>query len=99
MGIGTPTQWWSLVIMGLTFTYGIFLLFYLNNTKKFVSHMTDRDKNFRKVAVIVTWIEVILTGLGILALIFNIVSGMKYTGDYPSSPLSDMAKMSYGHEY
>jgi len=75
MGFGTPSEWWYLVFLGLTFTYEIFLLIYLNATKKYAKDMNERDRHFRSVAVVITWISLILTGLVIAAIGINMITG------------------------
>lgn len=75
MKIGTPSQWWSIIILGLSLTYGIFLLTYLNATKKYALDMSKKDQDIRKAAVIITWIEIILTSLAIVGFAINILTG------------------------
>ena len=65
----------SFVSYGLVLTYGIFMLIYLNDAQKCDDVLTERDKNFRKAAVVITWIEVILTGLVTLALLLMLIAG------------------------
>ena len=70
-------NWWALIVSVGTLVYGIFLLTYLNHTKKFSSQMTTRDKQFRTAAIVITWIEIISTGLACLGLLAIIIMGNK----------------------
>ena len=69
------TKLWAVVWAGLSLVYGIFLLTYLNHNKKFKSQMTSRDKTFRKAAIVITWIEIVATGMWLVALMISIFSG------------------------
>jgi hypothetical protein len=64
------------VIFGvLTLVYGIFMLMYLNRAEKCDKFMKDQDRTFRKIAVVVTWVAVILQGLGVLGGLISLMSG------------------------
>lgn len=87
---------WSLFWAALSLTYSIFLLIYLNNTGKYKNQMSSRDKKFRKAAVIITWIAIILGGLGVIGLLIALVAGGKVRGSgYISMPASPVAMNFY----
>jgi ABC-type antimicrobial peptide transport system permease subunit len=68
----------TLIVSCLSFVYGIFMIMYLTDAKRCDKYMNDRDKNFRKVALVISWIDVVLTGLSILGvIIFLAVYGSK----------------------
>jgi hypothetical protein len=41
---------------------------YLTHAKKCDAYLSSRDKSFRKVALIISWIDVVTTGIGLLCL-------------------------------
>lgn len=92
MNLGTPGQWWYLITLSLNFVYVLFLIFYLNDTKKYQSKMNKRDRDFRKVAVVVSWIDLVLTGLSVVAIVIMILTGTKGYG-VSSSPGIEMSNM------
>ncbi len=59
-------------------TYLIFMLLFLNKTKDNCNNMPNSDKKFRNVAVVITWIYIILIGLGVLGLLLTLL-GVKFT--------------------
>jgi hypothetical protein len=63
------------IFVGLVLTYGIFMLLYLTDAKKCDKYMSSRDTNFRKVALVLTWIDVVVVGLGLLGIFIALVSG------------------------
>ncbi len=65
----------SLISTALALVYGIFMLLYLTDAKKCDQYLKTRDKNFREVALVITWIEVILMGLSTLGIFVALVSG------------------------
>lgn len=76
MKIGTPNLWWSLIFSGAAFTYNIFMLLYLSDDSKFKDQMSERNKNFRAFAIVITWITLILLGLGVLGIIIALLTGV-----------------------
>jgi hypothetical protein len=60
----------SLILYALSVVYLVFMLLFLNDTKKYENKMSKRDSNFRKVAYVITWIELILSSLILLAIIY-----------------------------
>jgi len=65
----------NFVVYGLTLVYAIFMLLFLNNVSKYDDTMSDRDRNFRKAAVVITWIQVILGGFVTLAFLLSLIAG------------------------
>jgi len=63
----------NLVFFVLGIVYQVYMVMYLTDAKKCDKHMSKRDANFRKVALVITW--VILT-IYALVIISAIVSGM-----------------------
>lgn len=49
----------------LVFVYTLYMHFYLRNAEKCDKYMKEQDRQFRKVAYIVTWISLILSGLAL----------------------------------
>jgi len=86
--MATKQQWWSLIGAGLSLAYGIFLLIYLHNASKYTKQMTKQDQNFRKAALVITWIQVILSGLASLGALVGILSDNSYGPMVVSSPIS-----------
>jgi hypothetical protein len=80
---------WGIVWAALSLVYGIFLLMYLNDNKKYASQMSKRDQNFRKAAVIITWVEIIATGAALIGLFISLFWGGGGGSEYPmmSSPM------------
>lgn len=70
-------QLWSLVVYGLSLAYSIFLLVYLEDNKKFVPQMSDRDRRFRTAALVITWINIILMALAMVGIVIELISGEK----------------------
>lgn len=66
----------NFIVEGLIFTYCIFMLLYLTDAKKCDKYMSSRDANFRKVALVLTWISVVIIGIGLLGTFIAMVSGM-----------------------
>jgi len=71
----------NFIAYGLTLTYGIFMIIYLSNAKKCDKYMEQRDQRFRKAALVITWIGVVLSGLILFGLLVMLLSGMKM-GEY-----------------
>lgn len=69
--------WTGLIYGSLALVYGIFMLMYLNDAKKCDPKLSKRDREFRKVAVVVTWIEIILSGLSVLACLIALLAGLR----------------------
>lgn len=63
----------ALIGSAIALTYSIFMMFFLNHSKKCDNALTKRDRNFRKVAVIITWIAIIIYGLGALGALINFI--------------------------
>lgn len=91
----------QLIVNVLVLTYNIYMLTFLNNTEKYDKVMKKQDRNFRKAAVVITWIMVILTGLSVLALAIGILAGMnrpvnvlQEMGTVPMMPLSSGSSLS-----
>jgi hypothetical protein len=61
----------------LTLTYGIFMIIYLSNAKKCDQYMNNRDQDFRKAALIITWVGVVLTGLILIGVLIMLLSGTR----------------------
>lgn len=55
----------GVVILGLNVAYLAFMLIYLLDAKKCDVYMSNRDKNFRKAAVVITIIQLSLVGLAV----------------------------------
>jgi hypothetical protein len=68
----------SLIFNSAYLTYLIFMLLFLNKTKDNCNNMPHSDKKFRDVAVVITWIYIILIGLGVLGLLLALL-GVKFT--------------------
>jgi hypothetical protein len=64
-------------VLGLV--YGIFMLIYLKDAKKCDKYLSKRDQTFRKVAYYVTWVDVVLTGLAIIFVLFGLLGIHKKT--------------------
>jgi hypothetical protein len=96
------TLWTGLIFGGLALAYGIYMLMYLQDAKKCDAKLSKRDRQFRQAAVVITWIEVVMTGLSCLGLLIAILAGasspvslgqeIAYT---PMSPVSDAVDMSF----
>lgn len=69
----------NFIVFGLVLTYGIFMLLYLTDAKKCDKYMSSRDTNFRKVALVLTWIDVVVVGLGLLGIFIALVAGQGYS--------------------
>jgi hypothetical protein len=61
----------------LTITYGIFMIIYLSNAQKCDKYMDHKDQSFRKAALVITWIGVIISGLILLGLLVMLLSGAR----------------------
>lgn len=69
-------MWSGLIFSGLVLAYSIYMLMFLEDTgKKCANKLSKRDRQFRKAAVIITWIDVILAGLYCVGLIIGLLSG------------------------
>ncbi len=55
--------------------YGIYMIMYLGNAKKCDKYMKKKDKTFRKAALVITWVQVVIMGLSMLWLFAILVSG------------------------
>lgn len=66
----------NFIVGGLVLTYGIFMLLYLTDAKKCDKYMSSRDANFRKVALVLTWIDVVVIGIGLLGIFIALLGGM-----------------------
>ena len=86
---------WALFWAALSLVYGIFLLIYLNDTGKYKNQMSTRDKRFRQAAIIITWIEIVLTGLGCIGLLIGILAGGKEYGGYNALEMASPATMGW----
>lgn len=71
----------SLLFGGLLLTYSIFLLMYLHKSRQCDKTMKKRDRDFRKAAYVITWVQVILLGLLVLASLLSLLSGRRVTSD------------------
>ena len=69
----------SLLFGGLLLTYSIFLLKYLHNSRKCDKVMKKEDQDFRKAAYVITWVQVVLLGLLVLASLLSLLSGRRVT--------------------
>lgn len=69
----------NFIVFGLVLTYGIFMLLYLTDAKKCDQYMSSRDANFRKVALVLTWIDVVVVGLSLVGIFIALVSGKGYS--------------------
>lgn len=67
----------NFIAYALMLTYDIFMIIYLSDAQKCDQHMTQRDRNFRKVALVITWIAAVLSGLVLIATLVAILSGVK----------------------
>lgn len=76
----------------LGFVYALFMVMYLNNTKKCEKVLSKHDKTFRKIALVVTWINLVLMGLYVVFTVIALLSGDKMLamnlGTMPSSSMS-----------
>ena len=79
-------QLWSLVWALVMLAYGVYLMMYLQNSKKYASQMSMRDQDFRKIALVVTGIQIVMSGLIALGLIIALLAGDS-TSYIPVSPL------------
>jgi hypothetical protein len=67
----------TIIFLG-SLVYGIFMIIYLTNAKKCDASMEKRDVDFRKTALILSWISVMLYSLVlILGIVFGLVD-LKY---------------------
>ena len=70
----------TLIFSALLLAYGIFLLRYLNDAKRCDRQMNVHNRNFRKAAVVITWVHVVLAGLGVLTSLLSLLTGRNVTG-------------------
>lgn len=86
-----------LLVTLLGFVYAFFMIMYLNNTKKCEKGMSNRDKTFRKIALVITWINIVLLGLYIIVTVIALVSGDRSLemdlGVYPTMSSSSMSTL------
>ena len=66
---------WSLIGSLVALVYAVYMLIYLNNTAKCDKYLTKQDQTFRKVAVVVTWITIVLSGLSALGAFVALIAG------------------------
>lgn len=78
-------QLWSLVAYGLSLAYSVFLLIYLDDNKKFVPQMSERDRKFRTAAIVITWINLILMAIAMIGIVIELMSGEKMGSSMVSS--------------
>lgn len=64
--INKSTVVFSLLLTAGVLIYDIFMILYLTNASKCDQYMNKQDSEFRKVALIFTYISAILIGLNIL---------------------------------
>lgn len=64
----------SLVTSAISLIYGIFMIKYLNSAAKCDKQLSEGDRTFRKVALVVSWISVVLAGLSLLGCIILMLS-------------------------
>lgn len=69
------SQLWSLVWVLVMLAYGVYLLMYLQNSKKYMSQMSQKDQDFRKIALVVTIIQIVSSGLIALGLVIALLAG------------------------
>jgi hypothetical protein len=67
----------AFIVSGVSLAYSIFMLLFLNNAEKCDKHLSKRDTQFRKTAVIVTWVSIVVTSLSVLGLLVALLSGTK----------------------
>jgi len=72
-----PIHLFTFIGYGLIITYYIFMIIYLSNAQKCDKYMNKTDQNFRKAALVITWISVIISGLILFGLII-----FKYNESY-----------------
>lgn len=68
----------SFLLNIIALVYGIFMIIYLNDASTCDKYLTKRDSTFRKVALVVSWIDVVLTGLVLLGLLAVMISGTNH---------------------
>lgn len=61
----------------IALAYGVFMLKFLNDSKKCDKMFNNRDKNFRKVAIVITWLSIILNGLLIIGSFVDVIAPQK----------------------
>lgn len=67
----------TLLFSSLLFVYTLFLLKYLGDTS--MCNMDKQNRDFRKAAVVITWIQLVLSGLGALASLITLITGSRVT--------------------
>jgi len=82
--------WFGLIFGGLSLTYSIFMLLYLQNAKKCDPKLSDRDRRFRQAAVVITWIAAILGGLNLIGILVALLSSPSMTYVSMSTPSPKM---------
>lgn len=65
----------NLVGYALVLVYDIFMIMYLSDAEKCDKNLSSRDRDFRKVALAITWVSVVLVGIMLLAGLIILVSG------------------------
>lgn len=66
------------VVSSLFLIYGIFMLLFLNDMNKYEETMSDRDKGFRKAAVVITWISIVMNGLMVAGSLLLLIAGPQH---------------------
>jgi len=64
----------ALIGSGIALTYAVFMLLFLRHSKKCDAALSKRDRNFRKVALVVSWIAVIVYGMAVLGALINFIA-------------------------
>jgi len=67
----------NIIIAILNFVFNIFLILYLNDDKKFENQMSDRNKKFRVLALVIAWINVVSFGIFLLILLYALIMKKK----------------------
>lgn len=91
-------MWAGLIFGALFLAYGIYMLMFLEHAKKCDPKLSKHDQTFRQVAVVITWIEVVISALSVLGLLIGILSGagsgISVAEELSYTPMSSMSSMS-----
>lgn len=79
---------WAVLLL----VYNIYLLKYLDDTEELDPVMDEEQVKFRKAAVAITWIFIILIGIGLLTQIVNLLSMGRASRMGARSPMMSRAR-------